>query len=81
MLLSGSQNDVVRKNDRHRALGCVFRRLVGVMSAPRRDPRPITFDWRKTGRFRRLESGQDIGRRFVCIESRVIHGVLEPPLD
>ena len=81
MLLAGSQNDVVRKNDRHRALGRVFRRLIGVMPAPRCDPCPITFNRRKTGRFRRLESSEDIGRRFVRIESRVIHGLLEPPFN
>jgi hypothetical protein len=81
MLVAGSQNDVMRKNDRHRALGRVFRRLIRVMPAPRCDPRPITFDRRKTGRFRRLESSEDIGRRFVRIESRVIHDVLEPPFD
>jgi len=80
-LLAGSQNDIVRKNDSHRTLGRVFWRLIRVVPPPRGDAGPITFDRRKTGRFRRLECGEDVGRSFVRIESRVVHDMLKPPFD
>lgn len=79
-LLVGSQNDIVRENDGHRALGRVFRRLIRVVSPPCRHPGPIAFDRRKAGRFRRLEGGEDVRRSFVRIEGRVVHDVLDPPL-
>ncbi|HEV2548861.1 MAG TPA: hypothetical protein VGU20_16080 [Stellaceae bacterium] len=81
MLLVGSQNDVVRKNDSHRALGRIFRRLIRVVPPPCGNSSPITFDRRETGRFRRLEGGKDVRRSFVRVESGVVHEVLEPPVN
>jgi hypothetical protein len=79
MLIAGSQNDVMRENYGHRALGRVFRGLIRVVPSPCRDTRPIAFDRRKPCRFRRLEGGEDVRSSFVRIESRVVHDVLEPP--
>ena len=80
MLFAGSQNNVVRKNYSHSALGRVFRRLIRVVTPPRRDPGPITFDRREAARFRRLKGREDIWRSFVRIESGVVHDLPQASL-